>query len=564
MSSTPRPRAPCCALIAALALLAACATGVGQQNGDGGGPGPDGSVGGDGTTNGPVIGVSPYALTFADAAQGAPQTETVTITNLGQGTLNLLSISLTENDSNLEFTYVDPSSTTLASGESATVDVTLTPTDDELDLGTLVIESNDPATPVVTVDLFSSWIGTPDLTVCIETGQPAPGNCEDPLVVDFGLVDYGAQTQRTFFARNDGDGNVTITVQEALVETGSSSHDPLYTIDLFTMVETPPGSGNWVETPAILPHPLVASTGAVPDPDALYGRITFTANTDGFLILSGDILKITTTETGDETPRDTGVPITATINGCPPGLYDQNGNPTDGCEYGCTVTNGGVEACDGLDNDCDGTTDGMTEPCYTGGDNGCDANGQNCEGICQPGTHTCTAGSWGICQGQVVGQTEVCDDLDNNCNGQTTEGLDEGGNSCGSAIPVTAVSDTSCQTQSFSGTITTHDNDVDWYNVTFSSGSNNSLTFNAKLEFTAPVGGGNFLMDIFKADCSTTADCDQGSYLGRTLYQWDINSAGRCPGNQSCSHAQYLRVKVYKVGGPACESYTIQASNGCP
>jgi hypothetical protein len=40
---------------------------------------------------------------------------------------------------------------------------------------------------------------------------------------------------------------------------------------------------------------------------------------------------------------------------CDPGFYDADGDPSNGCE--CTQTSGGVEICDGLDNDCNGIVD---------------------------------------------------------------------------------------------------------------------------------------------------------------------------------------------------------------
>ncbi|MDO8424933.1 MAG: putative metal-binding motif-containing protein, partial [bacterium] len=42
---------------------------------------------------------------------------------------------------------------------------------------------------------------------------------------------------------------------------------------------------------------------------------------------------------------------------CHLGFQDLNGDPDDGCEYGCFVTVGGTEQCDRIDNDCDGTVD---------------------------------------------------------------------------------------------------------------------------------------------------------------------------------------------------------------
>jgi hypothetical protein len=45
------------------------------------------------------------------------------------------------------------------------------------------------------------------------------------------------------------------------------------------------------------------------------------------------------------------------LGDCHADCYDLNRDPLDGCEYYCVPTNGGVEICDEIDNNCDGLTD---------------------------------------------------------------------------------------------------------------------------------------------------------------------------------------------------------------
>ncbi|MBU1992728.1 MAG: putative metal-binding motif-containing protein [Patescibacteria group bacterium] len=78
------------------------------------------------------------------------------------------------------------------------------------------------------------------------------------------------------------------------------------------------------------------------------------------------------------------------------------------------------EVCDGLDNDCDGGVDeGLVCICSPGDTQACGSS----VGECKSGTQTCEADkTWGECTGQVGPQAEYCDGKDNNCNGLTDEG----------------------------------------------------------------------------------------------------------------------------------------------
>ena len=73
------------------------------------------------------------------------------------------------------------------------------------------------------------------------------------------------------------------------------------------------------------------------------------------------------------------------------------------------------ETCDGKDNNCDGQTDeGLLQECVT---------------ACGKGIESCKNGQWADCSAPPV-ENETCDGKDNDCNGQTDDGI-----SCNCTVP---------------------------------------------------------------------------------------------------------------------------------
>lgn len=77
------------------------------------------------------------------------------------------------------------------------------------------------------------------------------------------------------------------------------------------------------------------------------------------------------------------------------------------------------EACNNVDDDCDGKVDeNLKRKCGVA------------KGICKQGTQTCKEGEWGYCIDAVYAQEEICNDLDDDCDGEIDENLErECGNS---------------------------------------------------------------------------------------------------------------------------------------
>ncbi|MCC6217835.1 MAG: hypothetical protein IT376_23450, partial [Polyangiaceae bacterium] len=131
--------------------------------------------------------------------------------------------------------------------------------------------------------------------------------------------------------------------------------------------------------------------------------------------------------TADDNPAGVGVACGSSVGICDPGVT--------ACVGGALVCQGGTpagptELCNGLDDDCNGSVDGMSRTCYAG------PGGTAGVGLCRSGTQACTAvldsgvEAWGTCVGQVLPATEVCNGLDDDCDGAVDDVANVGTQCC--------------------------------------------------------------------------------------------------------------------------------------
>lgn len=121
--------------------------------------------------------------------------------------------------------------------------------------------------------------------------------------------------------------------------------------------------------------------------------------------------------------------LTVTLNYTVELDNDLDGSPVSvDCNDGDdTVYPGAPEVCDGVDNDCDGQTD-EADPLIGTACDGPDSD------LCYEGTLACVSGSL-ACTDNTGDSIELCDGVDNDCDGATDEGFNTG-QSCSAGIGI--------------------------------------------------------------------------------------------------------------------------------
>jgi hypothetical protein len=347
----------------------------------------------------PGVALAPAQLDFGTPLAGATVTRVLEVTSQGRVGLKVTRFSIESRGGEGVFS-AEPApgalDWVLTNGETRRITVTFAARGVAATTGMLCLSTNDPLKPEPCIPLSARVEGEAKLCGCVLDGAGGGElrDCEPSTqVLRFSGLSLGATATKVVALRNCGTGNqpltldskhdVRVTAFRDVLDVASFSTGALSTAQVFPVTLSPAGLG---EDRQVVPAKLV------------YAKVTFTANT--VAAIDDAALCIDTRDgTG---PKSACMPIRVDAISCPAGTVDLDKNPTNGCE--CSI---GAEACDGLDNDCNGLTDDIDED--------------------QDGSSACGPVASRDCNDQSPnvhpGAPEACNGLDDNCSGAVDEGL---------------------------------------------------------------------------------------------------------------------------------------------
>ncbi len=230
--------------------------------------------------NRPRIEVNPSALDFGGLSRGEEGVEVVTITSVGDASLELGDIMLS---APAAFSILDaPVFELLAPGESADITVAYSPSNTE-DSGDIFIQSNDPSTPEAVVHLYGVGL-IPMLQfdpIALEFGYTEPGSAVTETI---DLVNVGGDQLDISLVAVSGEGFSAEAVPPLSLAPGerypvditfSPTLEANYAGEIWANSNSPAGSSKADLTGTSLEKPVAVCSTTPSEPFALYDTVTF-------------------------------------------------------------------------------------------------------------------------------------------------------------------------------------------------------------------------------------------------------------------------------------------------
>jgi hypothetical protein len=242
-------------------------------------------------------------------------------------------------------------------------------------------------------------------------------------------------------------------------------------------------------------------------------------------------------------------PCGSNVGACKPGTIScRNGKWDDEATECAGAVGPQPEVCDDarLDENCDGVqnencscTNGATMPC---------GNGMP---PCKQGTVTCANGVWPTsCQGEVKGSKEICDGVDNDCNGRDDDGGDAlcsvGQHCLGSEGCAQCRDDSDCQTGLVPECMTSYC-DVARHTCAQKSASQGSSCSFDSSGSSGKCNSGRCVECLSAADCTTkvqTGNCTQATCSANSCMA-KVTVDASCGSGKTCTSTGECRSSVY-------------------